>query len=56
MFLQVKDNPGLYYKVHRENPIEKYHSTLYKLLPRTTLMQTKKVPRMSSEGRDISLI
>ena len=42
-FQEVADKAGLYYKVHRENPMQEYQSTLYKLLPRTQLMKSKVV-------------
>ncbi|KAL5249152.1 hypothetical protein ACHWQZ_G018108 [Mnemiopsis leidyi] len=39
-FKEVQDKEGLYYKIHRENPMQSYQTSLYKLLPRTNLMKT----------------
>lgn len=52
-FKEVQGNGGLYYKIHRENPMQAYQSSLYKLLPRTNLMKcnvvTKKALTSSEE-------
>lgn len=51
-FMEVADKAGLYYKVHRENPMQEYQSTLYKMLPRTQIMrnvQEGKKPLTSAE-------
>ena len=39
-FKEVQDKEGLYYKIHRENPMQSYQTSLYKMLPRTNLMKT----------------